>query len=75
MLTGFLFPLFGSETCWNVSIEAAERFSSVHVFQNQMHHFDISRGAKILEDLMLLDLPALGVNERHIWWICYDTYV
>ena len=45
------------------------------MFQNQMLYFDIVLGANILEDFTMFHLPALAVNERHIWWICYDTYV
>ena len=40
-----------------------------------MLYFEIVLGAKILEDFKMLHLPALAVNERHIWWICYDMYV
>ena len=75
LLHAILFPLLGSEFGWHVSIEASERFRSVHVFQNQMLYYDIVLGAKILEDLTILHVPVLAVNERHIWWICCDMYV
>ena len=75
LLRTIFFPLCGCDRRWDVSIEASASLRSVHVFQNQMLYFDIFLGAKFQEDLTKFHLPALAVNERHIWCICIDTYV
>ena len=62
-------------TTWEVTIEASHLFRCARVLQHQMLHKDAAEGTDLVEDFAGSDMPELAVNERHIWCICYDSYV
>ena len=70
ILHAHLFPQIGCGFRWHVSSEAPEEFVCLHMFQNQMHYFDILPGAKLQDDVMFFHAPPPAANGRHIWWMC-----